>query len=273
MSERRWSRNSSRSSGTVGAVGRSRSSPRSRSVVRPRASVTASDFVVGGEAAADDAAVDAADELEHGAAVRERALPEVRDPALPDVDRFASRAPCEDRGVMGVIPPVAAPPAVSAVRGLSVWSVGAYALRRRMRRRARGGRHRGGVRLARLGAVRGRCGGGLPSASCRGTRRSARREPAGGRLGVGGRRGGDLLAKRVENRPGKVWADDRREPVGGGHGAASFSQRDNSSPRGVTRTVPLPFTRSRRPRSRKPPSPNTIRYAVARSQLHQTRSP
>ena len=42
-------------------------------------------------------------------------------------------------------------------------------------------------------------------------------EPAGGRLGVGGSRGGELLAERVENRAGEVRADERLEPGGGCH--------------------------------------------------------
>ena len=59
-------------------------------------------FRGGGEAATDHAAVDAADELEHGLAVRERALPEVRDAALPDVRRVRGfAAPCEDCGGHG----------------------------------------------------------------------------------------------------------------------------------------------------------------------------
>ena len=57
-----------------------------------------------------DAALDAADELEHGVAVRERALPEVRDAALARRERVGgslrrARIPV----VMGVQPPVAVP--------------------------------------------------------------------------------------------------------------------------------------------------------------------
>jgi len=59
---------------------------------------------------------------------------------------------------------MAVPPAVSAVRGLSVLSAGAYSVGRRMSRRAPGGRRRRGGRRARLGGVLVRCGGGWPSA-------------------------------------------------------------------------------------------------------------
>ena len=77
-----------------------------------------------GEPPSNHAAVDAADELERGFSVGERALPKVRDAALADVNGLASR--CAVRGFGGswesdLLWPRPRPS--RAVRGLSVWTL------------------------------------------------------------------------------------------------------------------------------------------------------